>query len=383
MSIRLAIIRQRYNPFGGAERFVERALEALGTQEAVETTLITRQWAANASVGSGSFRELRCDPFYLGSTWRDRSFAREACRLVAEEGFDLVQSHEKVACCDIYRAGDGVHRVWLAQRRKQQGAAGRLWLDLNPYNRYVLAAEEALFRSPRLKAVICISRMVRDEIKANFGIDDARLHVIYNGIDLDRFNPRLQQHRQEVRSHYGIDAAAPLFIFVGSGFERKGLAALLRNLPPAAWLLVVGKDRRQSHYEDMAKSLGIGARVRFAGPQKDVGKLYGAADAFVFPTIYEPFGNVVLEAMATGLPVLTTTTCGGAELVVDGRNGYVCDAFDDAGLANGMRALCDLERLAAMRPVARQTAEAFSLEAMATKMIDLYRSLLPRQRQTA
>ena len=375
MSLRLAIIRQRYNPYGGAERFVERALEALSAEE-IETSLITRQWAGKDPATRAHFRELRCDPFFIGSTWRDRSFARAACRIVAAQPFDLVQSHEKVACCDIYRAGDGLHRVWLAQRRKQLGALGRAWLDLNPYNRYVLAAEDALFRSPRLKAVICISQMVRNEIRAAFAIDDERLHVIYNGVDLERFHPRLQAHRAEVRSSLGLSAETPLFLFVGSGYERKGVAALLRQLPAGANLLVVGKDRRQARYEALAASLGIADRVRFAGPRKDVERLYGAADAFVFPTIYEPFGNVVLEAMACGLPVLTTSACGAGELVRAGENGYVCDAFDERALADALHRLCNREHLAAMRPAARTTAEAFSLGAMAERMVGLYRSLL-------
>ncbi|OYW23636.1 MAG: hypothetical protein B7Z49_03555, partial [Hydrogenophilales bacterium 12-63-5] len=118
--LRLAIVRQRYNPFGGAERFIERAIEALQGHR-VDVTMITRAWPA------GSARQaLPCDPFYLGSLWRDWGFARAACRAAAAAGFDLVQSHERLHCCDVFRAGDGVHREWLRHRARGQGALRRL-----------------------------------------------------------------------------------------------------------------------------------------------------------------------------------------------------------------------------------------------------------------
>lgn len=374
--MRVAIIRQKYNAFGGAERFVERALAALGTRD-VQLTLITRRWSEQGGARE-RFERVLCDPFYVGSTWRDRSFARAACEAVARGAFDLVQSHERLACCDVYRAGDGLHRVWLRQRRRAAGTWGRAWMDVNPYNRYVLAAEDALFRSPRLKAVICISRMVQREIVEHFGLPEAKLPVIYNGIDLDEYGPSLKTGRAQTRRALGIPQDAPLLLFVGSGFERKGVAALLRRLPREAWLLVVGKDRRLAHYQGLAARLGIAGRVRFAGPQADVKPYYGAADAFVFPTLYEPFGNVVLEAMAAGLPVLTSTSCGAAELIADGHNGWVCDAFDEEALGTCMAALSDVARAATMGEAARRTAEGHGLETMAQRMVALYQDLLAR-----
>ena len=111
--MRIALVRQRYNPFGGAERFVERAMSALAAQH-VELTLLTRAWPKEAESGAAGaakdWRLIRCDPFYLGRVWRDWSFARAVCAAVKSHSFDLVQSHERISCCDVYRAGDGVHR---------------------------------------------------------------------------------------------------------------------------------------------------------------------------------------------------------------------------------------------------------------------------------
>jgi UDP-glucose:(heptosyl)LPS alpha-1,3-glucosyltransferase len=369
----LAIVRQRYAADGGAERFVARALETL-TAQGVAVTLLARQWR-----GDSGHQTVTCNPFHLGRLWRDWSFARCVCATLRARRFDLVQSHERLACCDIYRAGDGVHREWLAQRARVLGPLGRLGQALNPYHLYVKRAEAGLFASPRLKAVICNSPMVRDEIKRYFAVADAKLHVIYNGVDTEAFHPRLKQHRAEIRARHGIPPDAPLFLFVGSGFERKGVGALLKALaalPGNAWLLVVGRDKRIGKYRARARALGIGPRAIFAGRQAGVKPYYGAADALVLPTLYDPFPNVVLEAMAAALPVITTHGCGAAELIEKSGCGYVCDALDVAALTWAMRALMDSHRAAQAGAAARAAAEPLGLERMAGELLTLYERLL-------
>jgi len=369
-SISVALIRQRYAGDGGAERFVARLLEELRGR--ARLTLITREWTAAAG-----FEVLACNPLYLGRLWRDWSFARGVCRLVETRRFDLVQSHERIACCDLYRAGDGLHREWLKNRVRVLSPLARLGVAFNPWHRYVLAAEESLFRSPRLKAVVCNSRMVRDEIERHFGLPDDKLHIIYSGVDIATYHPDLKRSRAEVRESVGLSAEAPLYLFVGSGFERKGLPATLRALAqlPEGNLLVIGRDRHAARYQRLANDLGLGARVQFLGALPDVKPYYGAADGLVLPTLYDPFPNVVLEAMACGLPVVTSTTSGAAELIENGRNGYVCDALDVEALAAHLRAVADPARHAALCAQARQTVEPLTLGSASRQWLDLYEKL--------
>jgi len=384
--LKVALIRQRYAHDGGAERFVSRALEALRSRE-VRLTLITREWR-----GGDGFEVMVCNPFYLGRLWRDWSFARAVCRRLEREkcardgavteprmqSFDLVQSHERLSCCDVYRAGDGVHREWLAQRARAQGALGRLGAALNPYHYYVKRAERRLFENPDLKAVICNSRMVREEIRRYFTIPDEKLRVIYSGVDIGAFHPDLKKHRGEIRARHGIPEAATLFLFVGSGFERKGMAALLQAmalLPGEPFLLVVGRDRKLTRFQAQARRLGLARRVQFIGPQQDVKPYYGAAEALVLPTLYDPFPNVALEAMASGLPVITSVKSGAAELIENGRNGFVCDALDVPALAAHMRAVTP-QSAQAMGARARATVEPMNLERMSGELLGLYNKLL-------
>jgi UDP-glucose:(heptosyl)LPS alpha-1,3-glucosyltransferase len=375
--MKLAIVRQRYNPFGGAERFVERAAAALRRQGAA-ITIISREWAG----AEGNASWLRCDPFYVGRLWRDSSFAKAVCAAARPGKFDLVQSHERIACCDIYRAGDGVHAQWLEHRARRMSPSARRWLALNPYHRYVLAAEKRLFASPRLRAVICNSRMVRGEIRRWFAFDERKLHVIYNGVDLDAFHPRLKaEHRTALRERLGIPPAAPAILFVGSGFERKGLAQLIDAfaLMPQreARLLVVGKDASQAKLEARARSRGLAERVHWAGAQPDVRPWYGAADVFALPTLYDPFPNAMLEAMASGLAVITTQNCGAAELIQDGTNGYICrEPSDPQELC---RRLSDATAQSArLGGNARAAAEPFGITDTADALLRLYRLLLDR-----
>ena len=372
-SLHIALIRQRYVADGGAEGFVTRALALLRNKNNAQITLVTRAW-------DGSAQSIRvCNPFYLGSLWRDWSFARAACRAVQDQDMDLVQAHERVACCDIYRAGDGVHREWLRQRRRTLGAFGKLRLNINPYHYYVKAAETAVFESPRLRAVICNSRMVKAEIKQYFHVRDDKLHVIYNGVDTIRFNPSLMHYRAEIRQRYKIPSHATLFLFVGSGFERKGVAVLLEALallPDTAYLLLVGRDKKLEKFRASAIRLGIDQRVIFAGIQKETTPFYGAADAFVLPTLYDPFPNVAFEAMASGLPIITSLKCGAAELIKNGENGYSCDALDKDQLASYMDKLLAIEHRKALGMAARHTVSLMDLNSMSQKLLALYESLL-------
>jgi UDP-glucose:(heptosyl)LPS alpha-1,3-glucosyltransferase len=373
--MRLALIRQRYTPYGGAERFLEAALEAL-LERNVAITLYTREWP---QTNLNLIEPHICDPFYLGSLWRDWGFARAVRRAIGTTKANLVQSHERVLCCDVYRAGDGVHAVWLEERLRGASALTRLRVKLNPWHRYTLDMEKKLFASPWLRAVICNSKMVRDEIKERFGLPDERLPVIYNAVDSVAFNPELRAHRERLRARYRIPPEALTFLLVGSGFERKGVAtaiAALAHLPEPAHLMLVGREKRLGPYKRLARALGVRERITFAGPQADVKAFYGAADVFVLPTIYDPFPNAALEALACGLPVITSTKSGAAELVLEHDAGLVCASRDVAGLAAHMKSLADPNLRIRQGANARKAVAPLTSSAMTLKLVLLYKELL-------
>jgi UDP-glucose:(heptosyl)LPS alpha-1,3-glucosyltransferase len=150
----------------------------------------------------------------------------------------------------------------------------------------------------------------------------------------------------------------------------------MTRLPESSHLLVVGKDKKESAYRQLARNMGLASRVHFAGGQRDTRPYYGAADAFALPTLYDPFPNTVLEAFACGLPVITSTKSGAAELITDGENGYVCDALDVARLAAAMNKLLSSPHREQLAAAALNTIEPLSLDNMSIKLSSLYDSLL-------
>lgn len=382
--VRLALIRQRFNPYGGAERFIERAIAAL-ENDGIGVTLIAREWR-----GEHARAALIVNPPCAGRLWRDVSFARAVRTLLATEHFDLVQSHERIPGCDLYRAGDGVHRRWLHYRSLSASFAERLGIRLNPYHWYTCAAEKAMFEHPRLRAVICNSKMVAGEIAENFAIAADKLHVIYNGVDLEYFHPeRRAALRGAARREFGCASQETVFGFVGSGFARKGLGSAIAALAATGRedfrLLVAGSDRASKHFEALARRAGIGARVSFLGGREDVRPVYAASDCFILPTRYDPFPNAALEALAMGVPVIVSDRCGAAELVAPGVNGWICRPDRPAELS---RLMIDASqagggsqaRSTSLSHGARRSVEGYGIAQMSDRMVGLYMQLLGRER---
>ena len=373
--MRLAVIRQRYTPFGGAERFLDGALQAL-QDRGVIITLYTREWRAPQA---GRMEPRIVDPFHIGGWWRDAGFARAVCRALRNDDAALVQSHERLTCCDVFRAGDGVHAAWLDERCRHVSPLHAFGMRINPHHRYRLDVERRMYASARLRAVICNSQMVRDEIHARFGVAEARLHVIYNAVDTSLFSPDVRARRTEIRQRHRIADDALVYLQVGSGFERKGVATTLdalAQLDAPAHLIVVGKDRHLERYRKRARALGVAKRVTLTGPMPDPRPYYGAADAFVLPSLYDPCPNAALEAMACGLPIITSTRSGAAELVRAAPAGLVCAPGDATALAAHMRTLADARVRERMGAHAREAVLPFTPSAMVSQLLALYDRLL-------
>ncbi|THB75073.1 MAG: glycosyltransferase family 1 protein [Gammaproteobacteria bacterium] len=370
-TIKLALIRQKYRPDGGAERFLARAIEAL--KDDIELTIFTRKWQQQDGVNI-----VECNPAKWSRVSREKGFAKEVCKKIQKHKFDLIQSHERVPYCDVYRAGDGVHREWLKQRDRVISPAARAITKITPFHKYALKAEESLYNSDQLRAIICNSQMVAEEIKTYFPKAADKTHVIYSGINYSVFNPGLEQHRGKVRSELNITQDQNVFLYVGSGFERKGLATAIKAIAKIdnAILIVIGKDRHSKKYQQLADDLQTSDKIRFLGVKKDVTPYYGCADAFVFPTLYDPFPNVVIEALASGLPVITSTKCGAAEIIEQGKDGFVCDALDTKSISDFMRQLQDPQTLVQMSAAAHEKSKIFSTEEMSFRLTKLYTKLL-------
>lgn len=370
---KLAFVRQKFSRFGGGELILNRTIEAL-LRRGAEVSIIAREWEPQDRL---AFHH--CDPARTPRTTRDSRFAKAACEIVAGLKDTLVQSHERMTCCDIYRAGDGVHAAYLAHRARGMGFFRRLFQSLSGYHRDVLQLEREMFASVRLKAVIVNAEMVADEIVAHFSYPRERIHLIPNGIELARFDEAaLAPLRVETRKKLNIPETAKVLVIIGSGYERKGVAQAIQALARSktgAKLLVIGHEKRVSRYQSLAKRAGIGADVHFLGKQEDVLPYLAAADAMILPSVYDPFPSAALEGFAAGLPVVTSEACGARDIVRELESGLVRDANDIAGLAEAISIALRLSGDAKTKVRARAIAARFHIETMADRMLALYEQL--------
>jgi UDP-glucose:(heptosyl)LPS alpha-1,3-glucosyltransferase len=371
---RVIFVRQRFSQFGGGELILDRTISAM-IARGVEVALLGRSWTERHDI-----EFIRCDPPRFPRFRRERAFARAACARLSVKEDALVQSHERMPCCDIFRAGDGVHAAFMAQRARGLNRFAHAALSLHPFHRSVMALEREMFASPRLKAVLANSQMVADEIVRHFGFPRERIHLVPNGIDLAHFHPDARgRHRTEVRKRLGTAPDRPVALFIGSGFERKGLDAAIAALAASgtdAELWVVGHDRRPGAYASLAEQAGIASsRFRMMGPAKDPLPYFAAADALILPSIYDPFPSTVIEALACGLPVVTSTACGARDAVTKLDPALVRDAYDIDGLTEALRHALDLATESATIGKARAIANNYDMDRMIEHTLSVHAGL--------
>lgn len=371
--MKIALLRKKYTFHGGAERFLQSLIMHLA-KSGHDVHLHAAQWDAGEAHPNVTFHRVPTISF--NSFLRDLSFAVSSYFELKDKGYDIIQSHDKTFHQDIYRAGDGVHLEWLRQRLRRTGVPGKLNVALNPYHWLVLLLERMILKGRRYSRILSISELVKRNIIDNYDVNPDDIVVLYNGVDLEKFHPRNRaQFRDEIRARHGVSKDETVALFVGSGFERKGVRFLieaLKYVKGPLTVLVVGRGRPLKVDDPYGNK-----RVIFCGPQKDNDAYYASADFFVFPTVYEPFGNVHLEALASGLPVITTGLSGGGEILDQGVDGYVVPLPEETRMIAGyMTELMDKERCARMQLAARQKAERFTFERHIKETVELYESII-------
>jgi glycosyltransferase involved in cell wall biosynthesis len=225
-----------------------------------------------------------------------------------------------------------VHNAW--RRRHGRGIPRR---PREIYHRSFTALNARWERQAyrRARVVVAVSERVRGELAA-IGVPEGRIRVILNGVDIGEFHPGPAE-----RAALTLPEEVPLALFAGEiRTSRKNLDTVLHAMTrvPALHLAVVG-ETCGSPYPALAVRLGLGDRVRFLGYRRDVARLMRSVDMFVFPSRYEACSLVLLEALASGLPVVTATTTGGAEVVDDDCGILLPDPEDVAGLAAALQEL--------------------------------------------
>lgn len=299
----IGFLRRGYSSTGGAEAYLKRLAEGLMERGYRVVLLGTGEWPREEWPGG---------EMVLLPQKKLRDFGAAALRVKQQQQIDFLFSFERVPGCDIFRAGDGVHAAWLDRQARIQPWWRRLIIKMNPKHREILQLERELFSPESKTKIIANSQMVAQEIRNYFSVAPSCIAVINNGVPSP--HSVTLEERAAFRKEVGMEEKECVVLFVGSGWKRKGLKtallavekafALDAKKPMRLW--VAGKGNVH-HYQSPV--------VKFLGPVKELFRLYAAADIFILPTLYDPFSNASLEALAAGLPVITSAANGCSEIL--------------------------------------------------------------------
>jgi UDP-glucose:(heptosyl)LPS alpha-1,3-glucosyltransferase len=343
----IGFVRRGYSATGGAEAYLQRLARGIVDLGHEVQLITTQEWPASAWP-SGQITPLRASSAI--------AFADELEELRPKIRCDLLMSLERVWRCDVYRAGDGVHRAWLERRQQFATPLQKLSRLFNRKQHDILRLEKSLLADGGARRVIANSQMVKREVVDLYGYPADKIDIVHNGVPIDRF--RFDSARREKgRADLKLQDDEIALLFVGSGWERKGLRFVVdatercQNLEMR--LLIAGRGNPRGY-----KS----GRVQFLGEVVDLAPIYAAADIFILPTIYDPFSNACLEALASGLPVITTRSNGFSEIIENGVHGSIVDLANDVeGLRRGILFWSDKARRSSARSTIMERAAQFDI----------------------
>jgi len=370
----IAVIVKSFVLTGGAEKYaveVTRRLQARGH------SIDVFSWRADKEQLDG----IRHFPVPLPtrlcftSVLTSVSFARQVARMLSGRSYDVIISHERGYHQDL----SAIHTFSYLLGTEEYSFIKKLnSIYLSPRSGTHLWLERKQMESPWL---VSVSGIIKDCVAEYYGRKEQNI-IATPGVDIEWFNPDwTQAHREEARRAERIEPDELAVLFVGSEFRRKGLADLILALGPDIKLLVVGQGERPGYYQKLAQKHGVSERVLFKGLTDNVRHYYAAADVVVLPSLREAFGMSILEAMACGLPVVSSAATGVSGIIEDGRDGYI---FKDPNKLGGILQLlkaADLRRSVGRH--ARLTAEKHTWEATASIYEDLCLTIAREKRNLA
>ena len=318
---------------GGAERYLVDLCTRMA-RENFEVHVYAEHWdEENRGI---HFHQVRSIPF--PKSLRLLSFAVRATRKIGKENYDVTLGVGNTLKADVLQPHGGVHWAWF-------------WRSLRAYDNPIIWTikflgrvlspkqwvsgwiENAPYKRKTFHKIVAISDMVERDIIRWYGIPEDKIDVVYNGVDIERFHPRNRQYREEIKKRHGIGDEFVL-LFVSNNFRMKGLGPLIRAVadlkreePRPLKCLILGRDKIFL-YMRLAKRLELSKEIIFAGSTGEPEKYYGAADLLVHPTFYDACSLTVLEALASGLPVITTSSNGASGVLSHGEDGWVIDDME-------------------------------------------------------
>jgi UDP-glucose:(heptosyl)LPS alpha-1,3-glucosyltransferase len=317
------------------------------------------------------------------------SFLINSGRAIRNQGFDIVHGVGRSLAMNVFNPHGGVEKAYLAQEFRSIGNRSyrvyqkmKRYLSLQHYLKVWIQRNQVL--GSDVKRIIAISTMVKDDLIRCYGVPEPKITVIVNCVDLKRFHPKHRDaYRAVKRKALDIDEGTLVLLFAGNNYRLKGLDPLLQALVllrqryqrKRMRLLVAGRGRI-SRYERVAERLGLSGSVSFLGSVREMEQYYATSDIYVHPTFYDPCSLTVLEALASGLPVITTRFNGAADVMISDRGGKVIDdPMDVVNLAESIALFIDEDRRREAGVVAREWMERYPPSRHVEELLRVYHEI--------
>jgi UDP-glucose:(heptosyl)LPS alpha-1,3-glucosyltransferase len=365
----IAILLDKFLPSRGGERYFTFLAEEL-TRRGHDVHVFATQVEESADA---PYQVHLIPVFQFPRSARMLSYVLFSARMVKRYGFDVIHGLGQSLACNLLNPHGGVERAYLKQEFASISSRPYYWYRwLRRYlsiRHYVeLWLQKRLYSGGTVKRIIAISNMVKRDIIAHFNFPPERVAVVFNTVDLERFHPSMRKRlRKRARENMGISESEILFLFAGNNYRLKGLEPLLKALallkaqfPERRLRLVVAGRGQRWLYKRMARKLGVLGSVLFPGPVREMEPYYAACDIYVHPTFYDSCSLTVLEALASGLPAVTTRFNGASDAITSDEAGRVIDDprnIDE--LAKAIAFYFDEERRARAQAASRAAMEQY------------------------
>jgi UDP-glucose:(heptosyl)LPS alpha-1,3-glucosyltransferase len=379
---KIALAIENFSRFKGGAESIASSLAFNLIARGWEVHLFGQSW--DGEPPAANFHRIRI-PRFLPSWVTMILFALRHRRMVNDQGFDVVLGFGNTIYMNVYQSHGGVHRFSTSRKVFSEQnfflrLLKRLLIALSLKDKARQWIESAPFRIEPRPRIIAISEMVRDDMASFYGINKEEIELIYNGIDTERYNIDIRERlRGPIRERLGLKEDDIAFLFISYDLRKKGIgplieaAAQLKKSQTGRFkLVVVGKSPYPVLFRRIAQ-LGLGKAAVFTGPTKSPEEYYANCDVMVLPTFYDACSLVVMEAMACGLPAITTTANGAAGIITHGKDGYIISHPPRATeLAEAMKAFFSQETLQRMSKQASLTGQWYSLERNHLEMLRVF-----------
>ena len=378
----IAFAMEKFSRYAGGAESYAVFLSTFLVENGWEVHLFGEVWDGEPE--SAVFHKITI-PKYLPGWLRIYLFALRHKRAVKKNHFDVIIGFGNTLYMNVYQSHGGVH--WLSTRRKvhsEKSVVGRLikrLIIVFSLKQWVRSwIEAAPFRLAPRPRIVAISDMIKKDMESFYRVQGEDIQVVYNGVDTARFNENLRDKlRGPLRKEMGIREDEVVFLFVSYDLKKKGIEPLvgatveLKRMGNTNFRVVVVGGLSYRALSMQIKRLDIKDRIFFTGRVRSMEAYYANSDVFVLPTFYDACSLVVLEAMASGLPSITTTANGAAGIMSDGKDGYIIPhPPDPLVLAKRMQLLLDREQRLEMSRQALCTGQSYSAKRNHQEMMSIF-----------